>query len=488
MNNKIAFPELVELLAAATNSSKRLSELFLKELFATISQALIDGESVKVKGIGVFKLTKVSERKSVDVNTGEEIAIPSHNKLTFVPDKGLAEEINKPFAQFETTVLSDEVTAEALDAVEHEAEAADGDSVVQEDVPQPEAEETGTESEDAADTVGEDEAADEVAGDEDAQTLGTETADEGEGEIMETPPPFVVRDEDISGEQATEEEPQSQPLAEGGDAADDAETAETEEHVGADEGAEGADAETDEGGVEAASPAQATENAEAETECGETGDAAPAEAETDEVESDIENETEEEIVLPSDYQRMSFEKKLKNETHRALLRGFLWGVLVGAFACGVAGYLLYTVGGQNHQVTDAEVILDTLAENEAAVPMPAGADGKDTTKVAVKETPAAPQNAAEPNKVVRDTVGGRTLMGMSTKHYGKWCFWVYIYEENKDKIGNPNNMKPGTVLVIPPAEKYGIDPHDKESVKKAKDKSFAILKRYEHKQSGEDDR
>ena len=73
MNNKITFPELVEQVAQNANTSKRMSELFLKELFATISQSLIDGESVKVKGIGTFKLTEVSARKSVDVNTGEEI-------------------------------------------------------------------------------------------------------------------------------------------------------------------------------------------------------------------------------------------------------------------------------------------------------------------------------------------------------------------------------------------------------------------------------
>ena len=52
MNNKVTFPELVEQVAQYANTSKRMSELFLKELFATISQSLIDGESVKVKGIG----------------------------------------------------------------------------------------------------------------------------------------------------------------------------------------------------------------------------------------------------------------------------------------------------------------------------------------------------------------------------------------------------------------------------------------------------
>ncbi len=51
MNNRITFPELVEQVAQCANTSKRMSELFLKELFVTISQSLIDGESVKVKSL-----------------------------------------------------------------------------------------------------------------------------------------------------------------------------------------------------------------------------------------------------------------------------------------------------------------------------------------------------------------------------------------------------------------------------------------------------
>ena len=58
---------------------------------------------------------------------------------------------------------------------------------------------------------------------------------------------------------------------------------------------------------------------------------------------------------------------------------------------------------------------------------------------------------------------------MSRKHYGRYEFWVYIYEENKDKIANPNSVSPGLVVVIPPSEKYGIDKNDEESVRKAKE-------------------
>ena len=103
MNKKITFPELVDAVATITNTSKRTSETFLKEFFATITEALTRGENVKIKNFGVFKLVEVGERKSVNVSTGEEMQnTESCKKSVFTPDKSLADAINTPFASFET--------------------------------------------------------------------------------------------------------------------------------------------------------------------------------------------------------------------------------------------------------------------------------------------------------------------------------------------------------------------------------------------------
>lgn len=118
MNRKITFPELIELVAAATNTSKRMSELFLKELFATVSQSLIDGESVRIKNLGQFKVEEVKARKSVSVNTGQEVEIPSHRRISFTPAQSLADTVNEPFAHFETVVLDDNITDDALSAID----------------------------------------------------------------------------------------------------------------------------------------------------------------------------------------------------------------------------------------------------------------------------------------------------------------------------------------------------------------------------------
>lgn len=102
MNEKIAFPQLVELVAEKASTTERMSELFLQELFTVISKELIDGKSVKINGLGTFKTTKGDHGKEV----------------VFVPDKDLAEDINAPFSQFKPVVLCDAITIEQLNEID----------------------------------------------------------------------------------------------------------------------------------------------------------------------------------------------------------------------------------------------------------------------------------------------------------------------------------------------------------------------------------
>lgn len=98
---------------------------------------------------------------------------------------------------------------------------------------------------------------------------------------------------------------------------------------------------------------------------------------------------------------------------------------------------------------------------------------------AAAENRAAQSVSAETVKAsvtVTDTVGGRRYLSViARQHYGKDIFWVYIYEENKDRISNPNNVPEGLVVIIPPAEKYNIDPASKESVHAAERKANEIM-------------
>jgi nucleoid-associated protein YgaU len=45
-----------------------------------------------------------------------------------------------------------------------------------------------------------------------------------------------------------------------------------------------------------------------------------------------------------------------------------------------------------------------------------------------------------------------TLQKISKKFYGSYSKWTGIYDANKDKIRDPNFLKPGVILTIPALE------------------------------------
>ena len=91
------------------------AEAFITAMFKVVNEGLKEDKLVKIKGLGTFKLTKVSARESVDVNTGERIIIEGREKISFTPDNYMRDLVNSPFSQFETVVLSDGVDFSAID-------------------------------------------------------------------------------------------------------------------------------------------------------------------------------------------------------------------------------------------------------------------------------------------------------------------------------------------------------------------------------------
>lgn len=459
MNNKVTFPELVEQVAQYANTSKRMSELFLKELFATISQSLIDGESVKVKGIGTFKLTEVSPRKSVDVNTGEEIEIPGHKKLSFAPDKDMAEAINQPFMHFETEILDDDVTDDQLAAI---------DAGVPTEAP-------------AADTPAEEETDNTAA----TEAPAAESPVAAEEEVV-MPPVFVAPVEEPEPEEAEAEveapvEPSDDAPAEeeapaeipAQEPADEPEDAVTEEETEIEEEVEP---------VAVAEPEDEAEDAEAE---GET------EAESEMVSEELADE------------RVGQEIDKRRITRRSLLEGFVVGVVTTLIVT-LFAYRLYLMKGYEATPADEEPFVEHVATDSVATPEQALAENSteadaDKQKAAEeqKKTDEEKKKAEEEKKKAEEekqkaeaaksttanvTAGttdtikpGTNLYRMSRKHYGSDKFWVYIYEENKAKYPNPNTIPVGAVLHIPQLEKYGAKAGDPASIATAKKKQGEIF-------------
>ncbi len=420
MNRKLTFTDIVERLAQVTNSPKRVCELFLKELFATVSQSLIDGRNVNIKGIGTFKVVEAGSRRSVGVSGEDDTNIPSHGRVIFTPDKALAEAINEPFAHFKTIELSEQMTDELLAKVGNEpdelAESGDeGDAVTLNGTESSQSEASSVEP--SSDPIND-----------------IESSENEDNQEALTPPPFTkFLSETVpvdNAETPIPPEPESESDARREPIEQPAEPEQTD--------------------VDDAENSLSTENSGSSEEYS--------------VEEDAENHVPESAAFFT-------EEEMRKEAKKSLVKGFIWGVLVAAFLCAVVAYVAYT-----KQSLQYDANADSLPVDSAANAASIDSVMTDSAKSVVSPPTT---NVTEKQAVVLDTLTAKmVLFRMARKHYGEAHFWVYIYQENRDKIRNPNNVEPGTVVVIPPKEKYGIDPNDKQSVNKAKRLSYEILSQY----------
>ena len=111
----IKIADIASELVSAQKMKRKDAELFIASFVDVINDALRDEGIVKIKGLGTFKMMNVSSRESVDVNTGERITIDGRAKISFTPDAVLRDQVNKPFAHFETVVLNDGVDFSDID-------------------------------------------------------------------------------------------------------------------------------------------------------------------------------------------------------------------------------------------------------------------------------------------------------------------------------------------------------------------------------------
>ena len=117
---KSAIQLISSALAKQHNLSADDAAAFIDAFFDIISSELKNGNQVKIKGLGTFKVQAVKPRESVNVNTGERVLIEGHDKISFTPDTVMKELVNKPFSQFETVVINDGVDTEELERVPSE--------------------------------------------------------------------------------------------------------------------------------------------------------------------------------------------------------------------------------------------------------------------------------------------------------------------------------------------------------------------------------
>ena len=469
MNDKITFPRLSALLADKSGRSKRFSEDFLRDFFALISETLEAGESVKVKGLGTFRLTRVEPRKSVDVTTGQPMEISGHSKVVFIPAKELAEAVNAPFEAFTAIEIGDEADLSQvfahdeilLQQVYDETEEADSQDESDSDMAEesivsetPEidmaeeattAEETSTEKESSAeeeDSTEEDASMDEDAFTEEETLAGGDASKEEESAMDEDS--SIEEDASSTGEDADElaEKPQEHAAMEDEDVTYVSEVTEIE--------------------------------SEAETE------SEPTDTDTYEVVPvEVEAEYDEEYLDPKKFRKKSWKRILLISLGAALFALVATFAVWYFFATNDFNKIFNRVASNTPQTTEAgfEVTSEAPSTDSIAAEEETEQDETDSETAQTAEEPEVP--TAPSDALVYDTVSTtRYLTTIAKAHYGNYNLWPFIYEENKSILGHPDRIRPGTPVVVPKLSKYGIDPAKKEDVEKAKKMGVEIYARY----------
>lgn len=175
------------------------------------------------------------------------------------------------------------------------------------------------------------------------------------------------------------------------------------------------------------------------------------------------------------------------ETHSGSMHIF-WIILIFLFGAGIgyvigSNYPYYERWSENQEVVEDETETDTTEDISSDM-----TNTEDTLKQQIEPEPAPekeetatlPQETAKKEtEIVYDTISrNKFLSRIARKHYGSSEFWSYIYLENADRLGNPDRIPEGTVLVIPPAEKYGINASDAASVSRAKNEQARIYQKF----------
>ena len=131
---KISLSNIAEELSAKSGITREAATNFMHSFIEMIEKGLQEDGMVKIKGLGTFKLQEMSDRVSVDVNTGERITIKGYRKVAFTPDSAMKELVNRPFAHFEPTELNEgypeEEQSVVLDVLTHETDNVEVEELV----------------------------------------------------------------------------------------------------------------------------------------------------------------------------------------------------------------------------------------------------------------------------------------------------------------------------------------------------------------------
>lgn len=87
--------ELVEIVAAKAETSKKAADAAVSAVFDAITESLAKGEKVQLIGFGTFEVKSVAEKEGRNPQTGEAIKIAACKRPAFSAGKSLKDAVNK---------------------------------------------------------------------------------------------------------------------------------------------------------------------------------------------------------------------------------------------------------------------------------------------------------------------------------------------------------------------------------------------------------
>jgi DNA-binding protein HU-beta len=85
---------LIDHVTEATKRTKKETEQVIEAVLATITEALVKGEKVDLRGFGSFQVSGKKERQGRNPRTGETVTIAARNVAVFKPSKELSARLN----------------------------------------------------------------------------------------------------------------------------------------------------------------------------------------------------------------------------------------------------------------------------------------------------------------------------------------------------------------------------------------------------------
>lgn len=439
MNERLTIQDLTDLLAAKHSMTKKDAEAFVKEFFLLIEQALENEKTVKIKGLGTFKLIDVDSRESVNVNTGERFQIKGHTKVSFSPDTNLRDTINKPFAHFETVVLNE--------------------NTILEDTPIEDTEEEEVEEETSAQTV-----LNEVG--EGTALLVTEEYESTDDELSEEE---LIQEEQITAQPSVKDSIEGSVIIENVSTVE--ESIEPSSHVGLKETSTETDIE------EKVEQLKDEEVPEEEVAIAEQEPAVP-----------IIPSAKKETIKPVKLEQVSqpTSKKTASVKEKSPIPYLIAVIVIVLLLCGGVILFIYYPDlfssssdnnaldmppvttqpvQQETQLSDTIEQKDTIKEitpdaPKVVTPTSPVAQKEGTVPAKAEPQPAPRQPATSVyldsasykitgTKMKYTIKEGETLTKVSLRFYGTKAMWPYIVKHNPKAIKNPNNVPYGTIIEIP---------------------------------------